>query len=195
MITNNGKAAYPIFCIIIVALGTFLINCSKSYATRELQETTWDIARRSENIVVAKCISTESKWNEQGSLIFTYITFQVQDIVQGEIKEDNLTLRFLGGRVGDTVQSVPDMPEFYENEEVMLFLGPKNRSGYQTLSSIQSGVLRIETDSETGNRLISTPTTGIQMYKENTNKSISSPYNDEVLLGDLIYSLKKAINN
>lgn len=195
MITDERRIACPISCIIIVALCAFLINCSKSYATRELQETTLDIARNSENIVVAKCISSESRWNEQGSLIFTYVTFQVQDTVHGEMKDENLTLRFLGGRVGDTVQYVADMPEFYESEEVMLFLGPKNRSGYQTLSSIQSGVLRVKTDSETGNRLITTPTTGIPMYKEDTNKSISSPYNNEVLLGDLIYSLKKAINN
>jgi hypothetical protein len=86
------------------------------------------------------------------------------------------------------------MPEFSENEDVMLFLGPKNKSGYQTLSSIQSGVLRIQTDLETGNKLITTPTTGIQIYKRNTDKTISSPYENGVLLEDFNYSLKKAID-
>jgi hypothetical protein len=194
MIHNDGKLTYTVSLILIISLGTFFINCSKSYATRELQETTFDIATRSENIVVARCLSTESKWNKQGSLIFTYVTFQVQDTVQGENTEDNLTLRFLGGRVGDTVQSVPDMPEFSENEEVMLFLGPKNRSGYQTLSSIQNGVLRIRTDSATGKKLITTPTTGIQIYKINTDKSMASPDENGVLLEDFNYSLKKAID-
>jgi hypothetical protein len=194
MILGDRKINYAIPSMLIIFLGTFFINCSKSYATRELQETTFEIARRSEKIVVARCVSTESKWNEQGSLIFTYITFQVQDAVQGENTEDNLTLRFLGGRVGDTVQSVPDMPEFSENEEVMLFLGPRNKSGYQTLSSIQNGVLRIRTDSETGNKLITTPTTGIQIYKTNTGKSISPAYSNGVLLDDFIYSLTKAIH-
>jgi hypothetical protein len=194
MIPYDRRLVCLIFCSLIVALGVFFIHCAKSYATRELQETTLDIARKSENIVVARCLSTESKWNEQGSLIYTYITFQVQDTVQGGDKEDELTLRFLGGRVGDTVQSVPDMPEFSENEEVMLFLGPRNKSGYQTLSSIQNGVLRIRTDPNTGNKLITTPTTGIEIFKENTAKSLSLPYDNEVLVGDLIYSLKKAID-
>jgi hypothetical protein len=194
MILSYRKITYAIPCILIIFLGTFFINCSKSYATRELEETTLDIARSSNNIVVAKCISTESRWNEQGSLIFTYVTFQLQDTVKGDSTEENLALRFLGGRVGDTVQSVPDMPEFSENEEVMLFLGPKNKSGYQTLSSIQNGVLRIQTDLDTGNKLITTPTTGIQIYKRNTDKSISSPYSDGVLLEDFNYSLKKAID-
>ena len=194
MIPNHGKKRYAISFVLIISLGTFFINCSKSYATRELEETSLDIARSSDNIVVAKCISAESKWNEQGSLIYTYVTFQVQDDVKGETKEGNLTLRLLGGRVGDTVQTVPDMPQFSENEEVMLFLGPKNRSGYQTLSSIQKGVLRIKTDSETGKKLITTPTTGIQIYKRNTDKSISSPDENGVLLEDFNYSLQKAID-
>lgn len=194
MILTDRKITHTISFILIICLGIFFINCSKSYATRELEENTLDIARRSENIVVARCVSTESKWNEQGSLIFTYVTFQVQDTVQGENTEDNLTLRFLGGRVGDTVQTVPDMPQFSENEEVMLFLGPKNRSGYQTLSSIQNGVLRIRIDPETGNQLITTPTTGFQIYKRNTDEPMSKPYGNGVLLEDFNYSLKKAID-
>jgi hypothetical protein len=194
MILTDRRITHTISYMLIICLGILFINCSKSYATRELEETTLDIARRSENIVVARCVSTESKWNEQGSLIFTYVTFQVHDTVQGENTEDNLTLRFLGGRVGDTVQTVPDMPQFSENEEVMLFLGPKNRSGYQTLSSIQNGVLRIKTDSETGKKLITTPTTGFQIYKTNTDEPMSTPYGNGVLLEDFSYSLKKAID-
>jgi hypothetical protein len=194
MILSDRKLTYTIFFVLVISLGTFFINCSKSYATRELEESTLDIARSSDNIVVAKCIAAESKWNEQGSLIYTYITFQVQDNVKGETNEENLTLRFLGGRVGDTVQSVPDMPQFSENEEVLLFLGPKNRSGYQTLSSIQNGVLRIKTDSESGKRLIITPTTGIQLYKRNTDEAMSTPYSNGVLLEDFNYSLKKVID-
>lgn len=194
MILSDRKITYTIFIMLIISFGTFFINCSKSYATRELGETILDIARSSDNIVVAKCISAESKWNEQGSLIYTYITFQVQDNVKGETKEENLTLRFLGGRVGDTVQSVPDIPQFSENEEVLLFLGPKNRSGYQTLSSIQNGVLRIKTDSKTGKKFITTPTTGIRLYKRNTDEPMSTPYSNGVLLEDFNYSLKKAID-
>jgi hypothetical protein len=194
MILSDRKTTCTILVLLLTSLGVFFINCSKSYATRELRETTLDIARSSDSIVVAKCISAESKWNEQGSLIYTYITFQVQDNVKGETSRENLTLRFLGGRVGDTVQSVPDMPQFSENEEVLLFLGPKNRSGYHTLSSIENGVLRIKTDPETGKRLITSPTTGIQLYKRNTDEPMSRPYSNGVSLEDFNYSLKKAID-
>ncbi|MGB7293549.1 MAG: hypothetical protein WBD99_15375 [Thermodesulfobacteriota bacterium] len=194
MIRNDRKITFKISTILMIFLGTFFVNCSKSYATRELQETTLDVANRSDNIVVAKCISTESRWNEQGSLIFTYVTFQIQDTVKGNSTDENLTLRFLGGRVGDTVQTVPDMPQFSENEEVMLFLAPRNKSGYQTLTSIQNGVLRIKTDSETGKKLITSPTTGIQLYERNTGEPMSTPHNNGVLLEDFNYSVKKAID-
>lgn len=194
MTLNDRKITYAISIVAMIFLGTFFIKCSKSYATRELQQTTLDIARNSENIVVAKCISSESRWNEQGSFIYTYLTFKVEDNVEGKSTDESLTLRFLGGRVGDIVQTVPDMPEFSEDEEVLLFLGPKNNSGYHTLSSIENGVLRIRTDSETGEKIVITPTTGIQIYKTNADKAIPQPQRNGVSLEDFTYSLKQAID-
>lgn len=194
MIFNCRNTINPITLMLVIFIWASFINCSKSYATRELRETTLDVATRSEEIVVARCVSAESRWNEQGSLIFTYLTFQVEDAVKATNERDSLTLRIFGGRVGDIVQSVPDMPEFSENEEVMLFLGPRNESGYQTLSSIANGVLRIHDDPKTGNKLITVPTRGLQIFKKDTDESLSASDENEVLLGDLIYSLKKAMD-
>ncbi len=183
-----------IFLLIVFVLSFSFLNCSKSYATRELQESNLDVAKRSEAIVVARCISSESKWNEEGSLIFTYVTFEIQDTIKGKDPKDKLTLKLIGGQVGDVIQTVPDLPVFNEEGEVMLFLGPINKDGYPTLASMKNGALQIQTDIKTGQKIVTTPTSGLEIYRENTEREISSQEAEGVLLEDMIYTLRKALN-
>lgn len=184
-----------ILLLIVFVLGIYFLNFPKSYATRELQESNLDVAKRSEAIVVARCISSESKWNDEGTLIFTYVTFKIEDTVEGENLDELLTLRLIGGQVGDIVQTVPDLPKFNEDGEVILFLGQKNKDGYPTLSSMKNGTLQIQTDKNGGQRIVTTPTSGIEIYRENTERKINSIQADGVLLEDMIYSLRKALKH
>lgn len=189
--TLSSKVLF--FIIFIFVSGIYILNCSKTYATRELQESNLDVAKRSEAIVVARCISYESKWNDEGTLIFTYVTFKIEHTIDGESQDDFLTLRLIGGQVGDVVQTVPDLPRFNEEGEVILFLGQKNEDGYPTLASMKNGALQIQTDKNTGQRIVSTPTSGIEIYRENTERKINSQEANGVLLEDMIYSLRKAL--
>lgn len=191
---SGSSLSNRILLLIVFVLGIYFLNFPKSYATRELQESNLDVAKRSEAIVVARCISSEYKWNDEGTLIFTYVTFKIEDTIDGENLDELLTLRLIGGQVGDVVQTVPDLPKFNEEGEVVLFLGPKNKDGYQTLTSLKNGVLQIQTDKNTGQKIVTTPTSGIEIYKENTKRGISLNQENGVLLEDMIYSLKKALN-
>lgn len=195
MLYSNKKITNFTSTILILVLGILFIDCSKTYATREFQETTLDTAKRSENIIVARCISSESRWNNEGTLIFTYVTFQIEDTVKGEDTKEEITLRLIGGKVGDQILSALDIPKFNEDEEVILFLGPKNKAGHPTLTSTKNGVLRILTDRVTRQKKVTTPTTGFKIYKENTEKNISNLEGKRILLEDFVYSLKKAMNN
>jgi len=191
---SGSSLSNRILLLIVFVLGIYFLNFPKSYATRELHESTLVIAKRSEAIVVARCISSESKWNDEGTLIFTYITFKIEDTIDGENLDEFLTLRLIGGQVGDVVQTVIDRPEFNEDEEVVLFIGPKNKDGYQTITSLNNGALRISTDRHSGQKFITTPVTGFTINKENTNLKASFVKEKGVLLEDFVYNLKRAIN-
>jgi len=171
-----------------------ILNCSKSYATREIQSSTLQIAEKSDYIVVARCTSSESKWDEQKAFIFTYTTFSIDEYIKGSGIGEEITLRIIGGQVGDQKLKTPHIPEFNEGEEVILFLDSENKFGYHNLKSIMNGVLRIHTDETTGEEIINTKTTGIKMYEKNTNKVISEQQDGGVLVEDFIFSLQKAIN-
>lgn len=183
---------FPHFAILFVCILAF--NCSKSFAMREVAKSTLEVAKRADQVVVAECTSSKSKWGEHEKLIFTYSTFLIQESVTGGEPEKEITLRIIGGQVDDLILSAPDMPGFREGEEVILFLGPKNREGYPTLASVQNGVLRIETDRVTGKKYITTPVSGIDLYKENTTKVISPSFQNGLLLEDFIYSIKKSLS-
>ncbi|MGH7790816.1 MAG: hypothetical protein ACREOB_00735, partial [Thermodesulfobacteriota bacterium] len=174
---------------LIVFACMFSFGCSKSYATREFSDSTLEIARNSEHIVVAKCISSKSNWDENQRFIFTYTTFSVEEVVKGETVGDDITLRIIGGQVGNTKVDVPDRPEFLQDEEVILFLGPKNADGYPTLSSLKKGVLRLELNEISGEKVVATPVTGIKILRKDSESP--APSESGVLLEDLVYSLKR----
>lgn len=176
---------------LIVSACMLSFGCSKSYATRELSTSTLEISRKSEHVVVAKCISSESNWDEKKQFIFTYTTFSVEEVVNGAGLEDEITLRIVGGQVGDTKVEVPGRPDFTREEVVLLFLGPKNAQGYYTISSLQSGVLRIKTDKVTGTRFVTTPITDMEILRKDTESPALTE--NGVLLEDLIYSIKESL--
>jgi len=183
---------FSYFLLFIICFSSF--NCTKSHAIREVPTNTLDIAKNSEYIVVAQCTSSESKWNEQKTFIFTYTTFSINEYIKGNDLGDVVTLRILGGQVDDKKLTGPDIPDFTEGKEFILFLGAKNKFGYHNLKSMRSGVLRIQIDETTGNKIVSTKTTGIEMYDKNTNKALKTQTQDKVSLENFIFSLREAID-
>ena len=122
---------------------------------------TAELAKTSKDIVVAKCVSSEVKKDENTGFIYTYTTFKVDESLKGKY-DDEIVLRIIGGTVGDTTIKAPDVPTFSPDEEVVLFLGPKNTMGYPVLKSINRGVYRIQSD-ESGARIITTPVVGLDI--------------------------------
>ena len=191
--TLNHKLIKVLFYPLMFVICFAVLGCSKADATRELQTSTLNMAAKSEYIVVARCTSSESKWDDQKAFIFTYTTFSIDEYIKGDGLGEKITLRIIGGQVGDQILKAPHLSEFDEGEEVVLFLDPKNQYGFYNLTSQSNGILRIQTDGTSGQKIVTTPITGIEIYKNNTNRVNSQPPRDGVLLEDFIYSIKKAI--
>ena len=71
------------------------------------QVTFKTLASVSEFIFEGKAVDVQSKWDDDRSVIHTYVTFRVDDVVKGNVQE-GLVLRFLGGKVGETGLEVSD---------------------------------------------------------------------------------------
>jgi|GEM_PF-3887422 len=174
--------------LLMTLMSVFFIGCNKSYATREIYKPVDEMARQSELIVLAKCINNKTL-EESNGLLYTITTFNVEDVVSGELSEKSISIKLPGGTTSDRDVNVPDRPEFVDNEEVVLFLGNKTQEGYYTLESLNEGVYRIQYDQASDTRFVSSGVDGMTVYNSTTGKESGSA--NKVSLEDFIFSLKK----
>lgn len=180
------------FSLITMLLISFA-GCSKSYATREMNNTFETSARQSETIVLAKCTDNEVVGSENG-MIFTVTTFNVEKVIKGEVGEDKIQIRLPGGQKGDTKINVPDRPEFVEMEDVILFLEKKGKNGYYIVQSLTEGVYRVYYDESRDSRyVISSDAGGMTIYNSSTGKELSD--RSKVELENFIYSIERIVRN
>lgn len=166
-----------------------IMNTQESFALKEIRSTTADMARSADGVVLANCVKSEAKIDEDTGLIFTYTTFKVDERLKGEYG-DEIVLRIIGGTVGDKTISSPFLPSFTQNEDVILILGPNNTKGYPVLKSLSRGILRVETD-DTGTKYVATPVDGLEIIDSKTNQRAAG--NDKVNLDNFIYSLNEVM--
>lgn len=74
-----------------------------------------------------KSVRSEIRSTSRGEKIFTFVEFDILEVVAGQ-PPMTLTLRFLGGRVGDESLSVGGMPQFRVGDEDILFVRGNGQS-------------------------------------------------------------------
>ena len=173
----------------LIIFSSLCMGNHESFAIKELNVSTPELARSSADIVVAKCISTEARIDEKTGLIFTYTTFDVDESLKGTYG-DEIVLRIVGGTIGDRTVSSPFLPSFKAEEEVVLFIGPKNSDGYPLLQSVQRGVYRVSSD-DTGAKYIANPAGDLPLFNAGTSQRMKG--NGKVSLDDFIYSINEIL--
>lgn len=85
-----------------------------------------------EIIVVAEVGNQVSSWDSQGRFIFTETTFHVEEAVKGTVS-GTVTLRQLGGQVGEIAQSVAGSPVVIPGRKYVLFLELRTDGSYRVV--------------------------------------------------------------
>jgi hypothetical protein len=81
--------------------------------------TVEELTASSELVVHARLGSSAARW--EGNNIYTYTQLEVIDPIKGA-SADRLTVKQLGGKVGQDALEVPGSPKLRQGEEVVLFL-------------------------------------------------------------------------
>ena len=139
--------------ILISSTFLLILFIANSFATIVIPMTDEDIVRNAAIILKGTVTNITSEWTSDHTQIQTHIDISVDSLLKGSLPDNNITLRFLGGTVGDTTLLIVDSPSFAPNQEVMLFL----KANYISLFSIvgfNQGKLTIETDPNTGQKII-----------------------------------------
>jgi hypothetical protein len=156
-------------------------------AADERKVTTREAAKSSRRIVLARCRAVDVR-EVAGGNIFTFYEFDVLEELKGGAGEAGLTLRLLGGRVGNAeVTRVLDV-DFVPARKYVLLLGEENVAGYPTISA--QSVFQVMTSPLDKSEVISPPPTGMALYKAQGGRKYSAT--PELLpLEDFLLSLKK----
>ena len=100
-------------------------------------------------IVIGRVTDISSHWDTRQGQILTDITVRLDEILKGTAPGAEVTIRQLGGRVGDIESRVEGSPEFSVGERVLLFLTTR-RDGTLRVAHLYLGKFSIQTDVLTG---------------------------------------------
>jgi len=111
------------------------------------------LARRADLIAFGHCQSAESSWDEHHRFIVTTIRFQPRRTFKG-VAGDSLTVKVLGGQVGDQAMAASHSTAMRTGEEAVLFLQRSRFGDYFVITGGADGKLPVVRSTRSGRPLI-----------------------------------------
>ncbi|MCP8311968.1 MAG: matrixin family metalloprotease [Candidatus Methylarchaceae archaeon HK02M1] len=102
------------------------------------------MAERVTHVIIGDVESVESRWNDDKTLIYTYVRISVEDCLQGSLECGEVTIKELGGEVGEIGLLVSNKPSFVKGERAKVFL---KREGTDEFSIVGKTSLNSEISS------------------------------------------------
>jgi hypothetical protein len=144
-----------------LTISFLLVSLAGTYAITVLPISEEELTKRATVIVTGEVEEVSSGFDENQNTIYTYIKTRVTRVLKGELLDDYITLRQVGGTVGDQSIMVPGAPVYELGDEILVFAGPLGQTGYYGVLGIYYGRYQIELDPSTGKKYASGASFGI----------------------------------
>ncbi len=134
----------------LLALIGAILSLGQLHAMSVNPPTFSELVRSSTQIVRAEVLAIEARYESSPSgdrPICTFVTCRVLRSLKGD-NAGEITLRFLGGRVGDIELEVPGMPTFQQGARYVFFIA-QNGSAFCPLVAVAHGNYPIASDGVT----------------------------------------------
>ncbi len=182
---RTTKAALVVACFALIAANAALAQVYSA----SLEE----LATTSSAVVVGKTTNIRSFWNADRTQIMTEVTLQVDDQVAGNTGPETI-VTIPGGRVGNSLYEVSDMPIFIEGEEVIVFLW-QDPEGRNLVTGGAQGRIGIEVDQALNQRVVTsalpTVTPGQSAANARDPQAVGAP-EEKVLVTQIIKRIRDA---
>ena len=175
------------FCMII--LSTLVFSSTEIHAQQTRQMSARDLTQESTAVLYGKCSEVKSEWNEEQDIIYTYVTIRPEGYIKGDLGSETV-ITIPGGRVGDIIYEVSEMPVFEKGEEVFTFIW-KHPSGKNLVTGGYQGKLQIEQDRLSGKKVIKgNPFKGMRDTGKDYGAKGKIDKTDKILLDDFINEVR-----
>ena len=114
------------FFIVVAAL-TLCVCAAVSASSSVLAVSLKQLSHSAELVFEGEVIDVNSSFSQDGTSIHTYVRFRVVEVVKGAYSQSEITLRFLGGTVGEISLDVSDSTLPQQGERGIYFVESLNR--------------------------------------------------------------------
>ncbi|MGA8025138.1 MAG: hypothetical protein WB990_19370 [Candidatus Acidiferrales bacterium] len=120
-------------------------------------------------VIRARCLANSTAWD--AGEIWTFTSFAIEESWKGAPPgaAAQITVRLLGGSVGNLTSTVSGVPRFHPGEDVILFLEPTSRGDFSIVSWVQ-GTFRIRRDPGTGDEIVMQDTAAFDTFNPATHR-------------------------
>jgi hypothetical protein len=125
-----------------------------------------ELANQATAVARLRCLGAESRL--QGGEIWTETRFEVLELSKGQLP-DVVSIRMLGGSVGNLHSRIEGVPSFRPGEEAYLFLWGRDGEPFRVLGWTQ-GTFRITRDSHTGAELVTQDSAAAPIFDPRTRQ-------------------------
>jgi len=147
------------------------------------------LTSESSHVVEGRVISTESKWNPQHTLIFTYTKFEVTRTLKGA-PQPSFIIKQIGGSAGGYTQKVAGVRYAKPGEESVLFLRPSSSAeGTFEITGLLQGNFSIR-KLTSGEAVVSNGVPGVSVYRAGSTGEYTGAY---MKLQELEARVRKAV--
>lgn len=124
----------------LLAIASVFLITTLSQATTVERLNLDGLVKKSHKIVVGKVRSSRTYWSDNGRLILTNYTIDVEETIKGEASR-TVELTTIGGTVGNLTLHVAGMPTFSKDESAVVFL--ESSGSYSTVVGLEQGKFTI----------------------------------------------------
>lgn len=137
------------FASLLCAVGAIV----SAHATTVIPPTFGQLVSQAEEIFQGSVTSVRSQWVGEGAqrYIVSYVTFQVEDALKGEVGR-SYTIRMMGGTVEGETMGVSDAPVFAVGDHEIVFV-QNNGSQFVPIVGIMHGRFHLQKD-QTGQDVV-----------------------------------------
>jgi len=119
-----------------------------SHATTVERLSLDDLVRKAHKIVIGKVSHARTHWSDNGKVILTTYTIEVQESIKGQTSRTQ-EITTVGGKIGDLILNVAGMPSFEDGETAIVFV--ESAGGYSTVLGLGQGKFTVTNDEVSNN--------------------------------------------
>jgi Matrixin len=140
-----SKPAVQAFTLLLAVL--FLAKTSP--ATTAIMLSDENLIASSRVILLGDVVSTKAQWDLNHDIINTYVKVRVSRVLKGQLQNEHIVFKQLGGVVGEQATVIFGAPDYKVGRRVLLFLDTA-RDGTLRVAQLFQGKYDVVADSRTG---------------------------------------------